>query len=111
DVVELHHVADLDAVATEHAVRLPAGRDVALEADEGLAGELPDRQLLVLRELMARRADEDESVLAERDDRDLWAARRVRDDAEVDVPLERVLVDPVRAAVLEVQVHLRVRLQ
>src|SRR5579875_3638172 len=67
DVVELHHVAHVDAVAAEDAVGLLAGGDVALEADHRLAGELRDRHLAVTGERMPGRADEHEPVLAEGD--------------------------------------------
>ena len=58
-----------------------------------------------------RRTDEHEAILAQRDHGDARASVRVGDDAEIDAALERVLVDLVRATVLEVELHLRVRLQ
>src|SRR5204863_8983746 len=60
---------------------------------------------------MVRGAHEDEAILAKWDDRDLRAPRGVRDDAEIDAAAQHVLEDLGRAAVFEVDVHLRVRLQ
>jgi hypothetical protein len=95
-VVELRHVARIDAVLAEHAIGLAPRRDVAVEADERLAGEPVRRDRAMLRERVRRRHHEHQAVLAERDDGDAGAAVRIRDDAEVDAALERVLVDLAR---------------
>src|SRR6266404_4819701 len=60
---------------------------------------------------MVRRADQHEAVLAKGDDRDLRAPRGVVDDAEIDAAAQDILEDLRRAAVFEVDVHLRVRLE
>src|SRR5437660_802488 len=110
-VVELHHIAHLDAIAPEQPVGLPARRDVALVADQRLAGELADRDPAMAGERMVRRADEHQAVVPEGQHGDAGAPRRVRHHADVDVALQDVLVDAARAAVREVEVDLRVGLQ
>ena len=111
DVVELHDVADLDAVAAEEAIGLAAGGNVALVTDQVLPLELPDRDLTMARERMARRAGEHQPILAEGQHGDLRPSARIGDHAEVDLAPERLLVDLVRTAVLEVEMDLRVGLQ
>ena len=110
-VVELHHVADLDAIASEQPVGLPAGRDVALVADQRLAGQLADRDPAMAGERVVGRAGEHQAVVPEGQHGDAGPPRRIRHHADVDVALEDVLVDAARAAVGEVEVDLRVGLQ
>src|SRR5262249_42334474 len=111
DVVQLHDVPYLRSVTWQHASGVLPGGNVAFEADERLAREPAHGDLAVTGQWMCRWADEDELVLAERQDRDARPARRVRHDAEVDVAARRILVDLAGAGVLEPQMHLREGLQ
>jgi hypothetical protein len=70
-------VLDLDAVLAEDFVERLAGRDVGLEADDLLVGERLELDGFLLRERMLRMADEDERLLAQRDDFQLGILDRI----------------------------------
>jgi hypothetical protein len=69
-----------------------------------MPGELGNRDLALLRQRVLGMADDDQVVVAERDAVDLAHARREGDEPEVDAVVEDVLVDHVRAPVLDAHV-------
>src|ERR1700690_1118365 len=104
DVVEFHDRLYLHAVVPENLVHGLPGRDVRVEADELLPGELGDRHLAALCERVLGVADDDEVVVAERDALYLADIGRKRHEPEVDAVVDDVLVDHVRPPVLDAHV-------
>src|SRR5215813_6024199 len=110
DVVELHHEIDLDLALFEYAVNRLARRDVSLEGDEIFPGERLDAHAMAARQLMFGVANDDELVVAKRNDGEVRPPERQRDNAEIDRVVETGLVDLVGATVFDVDFYLRVSL-
>src|SRR5262245_8441573 len=68
DVVELHHLTDLDLAVFEDLVHRLARGNVALEGDAILSGERLDAHTAAAREPVYRIAYDHELVFAKRDD-------------------------------------------
>src|SRR5262245_26318554 len=110
DVVELHHEIDLDLALFEYAINRLARRDVPLEGDEIFPGERLDAHAMAARQLMFGVANDDELVVAKRNDGEVRPPERQRDNAEIDSVVETGLVDFVGATVFDVDFYLRVGL-
>src|SRR5262249_7041407 len=99
DVVELHHAIDLDLALLEYAVNRLASRDVWLEGDEIFPGQRLDAHAMAARQLMFGVANDDELVVAKRNDGEVRPPERQRDNAEIDRVVEAGLVDLVGATI------------
>src|SRR5262245_14827358 len=110
DVVELHHEIDFDIALFEYAVNRLARRDVSLEGDEIFSGERLDAHAMAARQLMFGVANDDELVVAKRNDGEVRPPEWKRDNAEIDSVVETGLVDLVGATVFDVDFNLRVGL-
>src|SRR5499426_2275345 len=110
DVVELHHAIDLDLTLFEYAVNRLARRDVSLEGDEIFPGERLDAHSMASRQLMFGVANDDELVVAKRNDGEVRPPERQRDNAEIDRVVQTGFVDLVGATVFDVHFYLRVGL-
>src|SRR5271154_436922 len=108
DVVELEHVSRLDAVLAQDSIRGLARRNVAFVADELLTLQLSDVHLRVLGQRIVGRHGEHQLVMAKRHRNYLAALGRIGHDAEIDLTLDEVFVNFVRAQVLEMHVHGRI---
>src|SRR5215475_2739113 len=110
DVVELHHVVDLDLALFEYVVNRLACGNVALEGDEIFPGERLDARPAAARELVFGIANDDQLDVAKPNDGEVRSPERQRDDAEINRIVETGFVDFVGAAVFDVDLDLRVSL-
>src|ERR1017187_1825696 len=104
DVVELHDGLDLELVLAEDLVDGLARRYVGVEPDELLAGKVGDGHLAALGERVLGVADDDEVVVPEGNHVDLADLGGKGHEPEVDAVVQDVLVDKVRASVLDADV-------
>ena len=110
DIIELHDVVNGRPGRSKYLIDSLASGDVAFEGNEALAVERGNVDPLAGGEFMVRAADQLEAVASKGNDLDLLASRRVGNYAEIDRPIDNVLVDLIWTAVLDVYVHLRIGL-
>src|SRR5579885_3866020 len=108
DVVELRRALNRHAVRAEYPVGRASRRHVALEVDEALALKVCRVQLLLFRERVFGAADEDEPVAADGHDFEAATLLRVGDDAHFNRAAQNVAHDARRAAVLKINLRVRV---
>ncbi len=95
-----------DPVFAQDAVGGLARRDIALVTDEILSDELAHVDLVQLGQSVFGRHDEDHLVVTKGDRDDLAAFGGISDNAKVDLSVDQVFVNLVRAQVLQMDVDL-----
>lgn len=107
-VVKLHNGLDRDSPLAKYLIDGLASRYVALEGYKPLPVKALNIYLFSLRERVVGAANEHEPVASERDYIDLRAGRRIGDYAKIDRAVYHIIIDLVRAAVLYVNIDLRI---
>ncbi len=106
NVVEFHNEFGVDVEFTEDAVGGFAGGDIGLEADEFMSVEAGDIDAGFFGEGMLGAGSEDEGVVVEREDFELFVFFGISDEPKVDGVVEDILVYHIGAPVFHTDVYL-----